>query len=141
MHNPESVLENETHEALLNFETQTDHLISARRPDLVILNKKKWTCRIVDFELQADHRLKFLKTEKRDEYLDIAWELKKQWNMQVTVMPIVVRALGTIPEELVKVLEDLETRGQIKDHQDYRITKIGQNTEKSPGDWRGLAVT
>ena len=30
------------------FEMQTDHLISARRPDLVIVNKKR-TCRIVDF--------------------------------------------------------------------------------------------
>ena len=27
------------------------------------------------------------------------------------------------------------------DHPDYNITKIGQNTEKSPGDFRRLAVT
>ena len=41
MHNTESVLENETHKFLLDFEIQKDHLISARRPDLVRLNKKK----------------------------------------------------------------------------------------------------
>ena len=41
MHNPESVLENETHKILMYFATQTDHLISARRPDLVIVNTKK----------------------------------------------------------------------------------------------------
>ena len=40
MHNPESVLENETHKILLDFVIQTDHKISARRPDLVIVNKK-----------------------------------------------------------------------------------------------------
>ena len=40
-HNPESVLENETHKLLWNFEIQTDHQISARRPDLIIINKKK----------------------------------------------------------------------------------------------------
>ena len=33
MHNPESVLENETHKLLRGFEIQTDHLISARRTD------------------------------------------------------------------------------------------------------------
>ena len=34
MHNPASVLENYTHKLLCDFDIQTDHLISARRPDL-----------------------------------------------------------------------------------------------------------
>ena len=34
MYNPESILENETHKLLRNFEIQTDHLILARQPDL-----------------------------------------------------------------------------------------------------------
>ena len=41
MHNPDSVQENEMHNVLWNFEIQTDHLILARRPDVVIVNKKK----------------------------------------------------------------------------------------------------
>ena len=41
MHNPASVLENDTHKLLWNFDVQTDHLISARRPDLIIINKIK----------------------------------------------------------------------------------------------------
>ena len=41
MHNSESVPENETHKLLWDFEIRTDHLISAWRPDLIILNKKK----------------------------------------------------------------------------------------------------
>ena len=50
MHNPESVLENATHKLLWDFEMQTDHPIVARRPHLVIVNKKKKkTYRIVDF--------------------------------------------------------------------------------------------
>ena len=40
-HKPESILENETHKLLWDFEIQTDHLILARRLDLVIINKKK----------------------------------------------------------------------------------------------------
>ena len=41
MYNSESVLENEMHKILWDFEIQTDHLISARRPDLVIVNNNK----------------------------------------------------------------------------------------------------
>ena len=51
-----------------------NHLISARWPDLVIINKKKWTHRIVDFSVSTDHRVKG--SEKRDNYLDLARELK-----------------------------------------------------------------
>ena len=39
MHNPASVLENDTHKLLRDFDIQTDHLISVRRTDLVIINK------------------------------------------------------------------------------------------------------
>ena len=39
MHNPGAILENEKQKILLGFQEQTDHLISARKPDLVIVNK------------------------------------------------------------------------------------------------------
>ena len=41
MHKLESILKNETHKIHLDFKIQTDHLIPARRSDLVIINKKK----------------------------------------------------------------------------------------------------
>ena len=41
MYNPEFVRETKTHNILWDFEIQTDHPISARRSDLVIVNKKK----------------------------------------------------------------------------------------------------
>ena len=47
MHHPASILENDTHKLLWDFDIQPDHLISARRPDLIIINKKEiaklWT--------------------------------------------------------------------------------------------------
>ena len=41
MHNPASLLENDTHKHLWDVDIQMDRLISARRPDLVIINNKK----------------------------------------------------------------------------------------------------
>ena len=55
--------------------------------------------------------------------------------MKVTVIPIYIYALGTIPKGLVN---DWRTS---RDHPDNRIIKINQNTKKSPGDLRRLAVT
>ena len=58
MHNPASVLEKNTHKLLRYFDIQTDYLISDRRPDLIIMNKRKKICKIVDFAVPADHRIK-----------------------------------------------------------------------------------
>ena len=41
MHIPAPVLENDTHKLLWDFNIQTDHLIPARRPDLIIINNNK----------------------------------------------------------------------------------------------------
>ena len=83
MHNPAPVLENDTHKLLWDFDVQTDHLISGRRPDLMIINKKKKkekkkkrVCKIVDFAVPANHRIKLKEYEKKDKYHDLARELK-----------------------------------------------------------------
>ena len=45
------------------------------------------------------------------------------------------------PQRVVKGTGKLRNLRTSRDHPDYYITKIGQNTEKSPGDMRRLAVT
>ena len=114
MHNPAPVLENDIHNLLWDFDIQTDHLISARRPDLLIINKKKRICKIVDLTVPADHRINLNECEKKDKYLDFARELKKLWNMKVTTVPIVIGALGTRTKGLLKGLEDLEVGGRVQ---------------------------
>ena len=52
MHNLAPVLENNTHELLW------DQLIPARIPELIIINKKKRICKIVNFAVPADYRKK-----------------------------------------------------------------------------------
>ena len=43
--------------------------------------------------IPADYRLKFKANKKRDKYLDLAREVKKLWNMKVTLIPIVIGVL------------------------------------------------
>ena len=49
------------HKLCRDFEIQTDHLISARGPDLEKINKKKRTCRIVDLAVTAEQKGKLKK--------------------------------------------------------------------------------
>ena len=72
--NQASVLENDTHKFIWDFDIKTDHLISVRRPDLMIIKKR--IGKIVDFAVPPDHRIKLKESEKKDKYLDLARELK-----------------------------------------------------------------
>ena len=115
MYNSAPVLENDTQKLLGDFNIQTDQLIPARRPDHIIISKKKKRiCKIVDFAVPVDHRINLKESEKKDKYLDLARELKKLWNMKVTIVPIVSGALGTITEGLFKALDDLEVGGRVE---------------------------
>ena len=120
-HKPESVLENETHKILWDFEIQMDHQIPARRPDLVVINKKERTYHLVDFSATEDHRVKLREIEKEDKYL--ARELKKLWNMRVKVVPIINGALGTVPKDLEKSLSELVIKGIIETIQTTGLLK------------------
>ena len=99
-----SVLEKETHKILWNTEIQREHLMSTRRWP----RERERTCRIVNFAVPTDPKMELKKSKK---YLDFTRELKKVWNLKVTVIPIVIGALRTVTEGLVKKLEDVEIRG------------------------------
>ena len=100
----------------------------------------------MDFAVLADHRVKLKESKKNDKYRDLARELKKKtqklWNMRMTVIPIVTVAVGTVTKGSVQGLEDLEINKRMSgNHPNYSIIEISQNTKKSPGDLRRLAVT
>ena len=80
-----------------------------------MLNNKKIFYHIVEFFVPADHSVKIQESEKIYKYLDLVIDLKnKTWNLQVTVIPVVVDALGTFIKGLERVLEDLEIGGKIE---------------------------
>ena len=71
--------------------------------------QKKRTCWIVDIAFPTDHEVKLKEREKRERYQDLASELKRLWNMKVTVIPIVVGALRTISKGLTRRLRNQRT--------------------------------
>ena len=127
MHNLASVQENDTYKLMWDFDIQKDHLISARRPDLIIINnnKKKRNCKIVDFAILAGHRLK-LKESEKDKYPDLARELKNLWNMKMTIISIVIGGFGTVTKGLIKGMEDLEVGGRVETIQSKALLRTAR---------------
>ena len=78
---------------------------------------------MVDFAIPADHWIKRKEREKSDKYLDLARELKKLWNMKVTIIPIVIVAFGTVIKGLLKGLEYLEIGGRVETIQTTALLK------------------
>ena len=61
--------------------------------------------------------------------------------MKMTVILVVIGALGIVSKGLGTGFGGLGNKRAREDHSNYSIVEMGQNTEKSPGDLRRLAIT
>ena len=81
--------------------------------------------------------------EKKDKYLDVARKSKKLWNMQVTIILIVIGAFGRVNKELLKGLEDLEVAGRVETIQTttlLRTARILRRVLETRGDLQSLRL-
>ena len=102
--------------------------------------KEKRICKIVDFAVPADHRIKLKECEKKDKYIDLARELKKLWNMKVKMIPIVI---GTFTKGSLKGLRDLEVGGRLETFQTtslLRTARILRRVLETWGDLQSLKL-
>ena len=123
---------------------QPDHLIPAWRLDLIMINskkkKKKRICRIMDFAVPADHRVKLKESEKKDNKLNLVWEMKKLWNMKVTIIPIVTGALGTVTKGLMRRLEVWEIRERVETIRTTVLLRSARILRRVLATWRDLLL-
>ena len=151
MHNLASVMENETHKFQWDFDIQTDHQIPTWKPDLIIIDKKKKKKKKKKRKKKENLQNCGLccpgwtlnKTEwkcKEGKVPNIARELKKLWNMKVNNINR-DWYFWYNHQRIIKGTRELRNNRTSGDHPNYHIIENGQNTEKSLGDLRRLAVT
>ena len=90
-----------------DFSIQTDHVIEARRPDLILVDTKSKICKIIDFAVPGDSRIEEKEKDKIEKYQDLGRELQKIWNVKVKIIPLVVGSLGAIPKQLGNRLKQI----------------------------------
>ena len=81
---------------LWDLNIQVGKFIEARRPDIILVRKKKKECVIIDIAVPGDIRTQMKEDEKIEKYEDQRREISKPWGVQTTVVPIMIGALGTI---------------------------------------------
>ena len=59
---------------------------------MVVVDKMKCTCKIIDFAVLGDSRVQEKEKEKIEKYQDLRRELQKIWNVRVKIVPVL---LGT----------------------------------------------
>ena len=95
-HKPEGVMEGDGTKLLWDFNIQTDKEIQARRPDLVVVNRKDNQCFIIDIAVPNDSGIFEKEKEKIEKYQDLRRQIAKLWSIKTSVVPIVVGTLGTV---------------------------------------------
>ena len=87
---------------------QCDHYIEARRPDILVVEKKSKKALIIDIASSIDHNAGEKENEKVDKYQDLKRVIMKLWNLKgVDVIPVVVGALGSVSKKIGQYLEQI----------------------------------
>ena len=77
------------------------------KPLIVVIDKQKRECKIIDIVVPGDQNIKVKELEKIIKYQDLRLQVQTFWDVKATVIPIEVGALGTICEELENHLKTI----------------------------------
>ena len=73
---------------------------------MIIVDKTSKKAQIVDFAVPVDQSIEISQQRKIESYQDLNRELQKLRNLKISIVLIVVGALGTIPKSLEKHLNE-----------------------------------
>ena len=104
-------MENEKSKILWDFRIQTDQQLNHNQADIVLHDKEKNECKIIDDSCPFDASVIDREEEKKGKYEDLRREVAKLWRVRkVVIIPIVIGALGTLSRNFKTYVEGLEMR-------------------------------
>ena len=92
---------------LWDMPINTDKEIKANRPDIVIKDKSKGLCTLIDMSVPSKRNASTKEVEKIAKYKDLDIEISKMWSMKTNVIPIVIGALGLIRKGINRYVEQI----------------------------------
>ena len=95
----------------------------------------------MDFTVPVDHRVKLQESEKKDKYLNLAREFLRNLERESDTSTNCNWSSWYSHERIDTRTRELGNNMTSGNHPDYCIIKIRQNSEKSPGHMKRLAVT
>ena len=79
---------------------QEDRQIEHRRPDIVVMEKNTNKCVTTDVACPDDNNLILKRSEKLGNYSELRLEITRIWDKETLIVPIIIGALGSIPNDL-----------------------------------------
>ena len=96
----ESIIGNNIVKGLLYVCIQVDRQIEHQRTDIMVMEKITKQCLIIDVASLLDYNLILKRNEKLDNYSELRIEIATMWGKETLIVPIIIRALGSIPNDL-----------------------------------------
>jgi len=96
------VCENGDVTVLWNQAVHTDREVTAKRPDIIIKNKKEKTCTLIDVAIPTDRNVVQKEEEKKLKYKSLCIEIQRMWNLNCTIVPVIIGATGIVTRSLRK---------------------------------------
>ena len=93
-------MENDIVKILWDVFIQVDIQIEHRRPDTVVMEKNTKKCLIIDVACPVNNNLILKRNEKLDNYSELQLEIARMWGKETSIVPIIIGALGSIPNDL-----------------------------------------
>ncbi|XP_051916213.1 uncharacterized protein LOC127597287 isoform X2 [Hippocampus zosterae] len=135
---PPKVVENDRAKIMWDFQIQTDKMVMANQPDIVIIDKGQRKAVVVDVAVPSDGNIRKKEHEKLEKYQGLREELERAWKVKVTVVPVVVGALGAVTPKLDEWFQQIP--GTTSDISVQKSAVLGtarilRRTLKLPGLW------
>ena len=90
-------------------------MVEARGPDIIFVDKQAMEAKIIDIAIPGDARVKDEELEKIEKYHLLREEIRKLWKLKkMTVLPVVIGALGAVSDMLKKHMEKLGTTSRLE---------------------------
>ncbi|CAH3194474.1 unnamed protein product, partial [Porites evermanni] len=123
-HEPETVIHNKDNNITIMWDmpVNTDRTITTNRPDIIVKDSVNSTCKLIDMTVPSDRNIALKETEKKCKYKDLELEIQRMWHMKTVVIPVVVRALGTIKTDMENYTNKIP--GNINIHELQIITLL-----------------
>ena len=115
-HQPQPTEENNQVLITYDYEVPTD--VTPRcRPDIIVKDKRTGETNIIEVGVPADHRVASYEREKLLKYQQLRYEIRRLWDTEPKIIPIVIGATGAVKTSALNYLEEINAGIKILDIQ------------------------
>jgi hypothetical protein len=100
---------------------QTDRTIPYNKPDIIIRDNEKGTCMLIDVAISGDRNVIKKEAEQILKYKDLTIEIQRMWKVKTRVIPVIIRATGTISKSFRKYVSSIPGNHEVRELQETAI--------------------